>query len=374
MDPQGLGERIAQLIEEIRAHSPAAAEKSEELLRTVLEVYGRGLTRAVTIVGEAEKVEEVRAKLLEDELFASLLLLHGLHPSDAESRIRAALEKTEAGAAVLLGIEEDGTVRVRLRGARSVSHEQIESAVLEAAPETNGVRFEGEKPHQGAGLIQLGVKAAQAAPEVEPALPFPIGRRKNGHDAGEKCELCATPLAAEHAHVVDVESRRLLCSCRPCRLLFTQGGAALGKYRAVPDQESKAAALRLTEQQWQRLQIPVRMAFFFFNSALGRHVSFYPGPAGATESLLGLEAWQELARENPALSALQPDVEALLVYGRRGEAGVDGFVVPINLCYELVGRVRKNWRGFDGGEEATAAIESFFGALRSAEPERRAAP
>jgi Family of unknown function (DUF5947) len=372
MDPELSAERIAQLIEEIRADSPAAARKAEELLRAVLDVYGRGLTRAVAIIGEAEKVEEVRARLLEDELFASLLLLHGLHPSDAASRIRAALEKTEAGAAVLLGIEEDGTVRVRLRGARSVSHEQIERAVLEAAPETSGVRFEGEKPQQGA-LIQLGVKPANSAPKVEPPLPFPLGRRKNGHDAGDKCELCATPLTADHAHVVDVESRRLLCSCRPCRLLFTESGAAMGKYRAVPDQEAQGAVLRLSEQQWQRLQIPVRMAFFFFNSALGRHVSFYPGPAGATESLLGLEAWEELARENPALAALQPDVEALLVYGPRGEAGVDGFVVPINLCYELVGRVRKNWRGFDGGEEAAAEIESFFGALRPEGTERRAA-
>ncbi len=375
-DARTAGERIAALLEEIRALSPEAGARTDELMRVVLELYGKGLERVVAVVGDgATSVAEMRQRLLADELVASLLLLHGLHPDDAESRIRAALEKVEAGGAVLMGIDDDGTVRVRLRGSRA-GKEAIELAVQEAAPEMEGVRFEGgredQEPH--GGLVQLNLRPKPEPAPPPPRAPFPLLQKvANGHlPSANGCELCATPLADEHAHVVDIESRRLLCACRPCRLLFTQEGAGMGKFRAVPDREAEGPSFHLGEAQWQRLQIPVRMAFFFFNSSLARHVAFYPGPAGATESLLGLEAWREMVVENPALGALAPDVEALLVYGRRGDDGVDCYLVPIDLCYELVGRVRKKWRGFDGGEEATAEIESFFGALRPQEREQRA--
>jgi hypothetical protein len=182
---------------------------------------------------------------------------------------------------------------------------------------------------------------------------------------GERCEMCATPIASEHAHVVNVESRSLVCACRACYLLFTSEGAARGKFRAVPDRYLHDPAFALGEAQWDALQIPVRIAFFFANSSLDRVVAFYPSPAGATESLLPLEAWQELRAANPILETLAPDVEALLVYGRRGKDGFDCFVVPIDACYELTGIVRKRWKGFDGGEEAWREIETFFARLRA---------
>lgn len=182
---------------------------------------------------------------------------------------------------------------------------------------------------------------------------------------GERCEMCATPIADEHAHVVNVESRNLLCACRACYLLFTSEGAAQGKFRAVPDRFLYAPSFAFGEAQWDALQVPVRIAFFFFNSSLGRVVAFYPSPAGATESLLPLEAWQELEQSNPLLGTLAPDVEALLVYGRRDREGFDCFIVPIDACYELTGVVRLRWRGFDGGEEGWRQIEGFFDRLRA---------
>jgi hypothetical protein len=150
---------------------------------------------------------------------------------------------------------------------------------------------------------------------------------------------------------------------RPCHLLFTRPGAARGKYRAVSDRYFYDPGFRLTEASWERLQIPVRTAFFFHNSTLGRCVAFYPGPAGATESLLALGAWNDLVEENPRLRNLDPDIEALLVYGGRESAGFRCFVVPINVCYELVGRVRQKWKGLSGGEEAWLSIGAFFTAL-----------
>jgi hypothetical protein len=181
---------------------------------------------------------------------------------------------------------------------------------------------------------------------------------------GERCDMCATPIAGEHAHVVNVESRNLLCTCRACYLLFTSEGAAQGKFRAVPDRYLYAPSFAFGDAQWDALEIPVRIAFFFLNSSLGRVVAFYPSPAGATESQLPLEAWQEVVQANPVLETLAPDLEALLVYGRRDRSGFDCFLVPIDACYELTGVVRQRWRGFDGGEEAWQEIEAFFTRLR----------
>jgi hypothetical protein len=181
--------------------------------------------------------------------------------------------------------------------------------------------------------------------------------------AGEACEMCARPIAESHSHVVDTESRRLLCTCRACTLLFTPEGAADGRYRAVPERVHSQPRLTLGESLWERFQIPVRMAFFFFNSSLNKVAAFYPSPAGATESQLDLAAWRDLVGANPVLGDLRPDVESLLVYGRRG-GPFECFVVPIDACYELTGLVKRHWKGLDGGEEARSAIEAFFVKLR----------
>jgi uncharacterized protein DUF5947 len=171
--------------------------------------------------------------------------------------------------------------------------------------------------------------------------------------AVERCGMCAVEVASDHSHVVDLTSRQLLCACRPCYLLFTDDHAHL-RYRAVPDRYLATAVPDLDE-----LQIPVDVAFFFHNSAQQRVVALYPGPAGATESELDLSAWERIATRDPALATMRPDVEALLV--RRGK---DGYLVPIDACYELVGRLRTRWRGFDGGQEAHAEIATFFDRVR----------
>jgi hypothetical protein len=107
------------------------------------------------------------------------------------------------------------------------------------------------------------------------------------------------------------------------------------------------------------------VAFFFMNSTLERVAAFYPGPAGATESLLPLETWREVVDANPTLDTLEPDVEAFLVRADREAGGAECFVVPIDACYDLVGRLRLLWRGFDGGREAHDALDAFFDTVRS---------
>jgi Family of unknown function (DUF5947) len=181
--------------------------------------------------------------------------------------------------------------------------------------------------------------------------------------ADERCEMCAETIGAEHPHVVDIVGRGLMCTCRPCYLLFTDRDAQL-RYRAVPDRYLSFPGFVLGDRQWDELEIPVGLAFFLPNSALGRTVAFYPGPAGATESELPLGAWDAIVAANPALALIAPDVEALIVRrpDGRGTAAA-AHLVPVDRCYELVGALRLTWRGFDGGQEARARLDAFFADL-----------
>ena len=140
-----------------------------------------------------------------------------------------------------------------------------------------------------------------------------------------------------------------------------QGAGATGAHQTAA-LDIDHVSMPLAEATWDSIGIPVAMAFFFSNSTLGHTVAFYPSPAGATESLLSLESWTELLAATPTLADLLPDVEALLVH--KGNSGFECFLVPIDACYQLVGLVRRHWKGFDGGEEAWAAIHEFFAGLR----------
>lgn len=182
---------------------------------------------------------------------------------------------------------------------------------------------------------------------------------------GERCEMCSEPIADEHQHVVNVAARQLMCACRACYLLFTDSNAEL-RYRAVPDRYVAFPDFALDRRAWEALQIPVGVAFFFTNSELGRTVAFYPGPAGATESELDLDTWNTLRGKDSRVDLLADDVEALLVRVPEREDGPpQTYLVPIDACYEFVGRLRMLWRGFDGGQEARAFIDSFFAQVQA---------
>jgi hypothetical protein len=182
---------------------------------------------------------------------------------------------------------------------------------------------------------------------------------------GERCEMCAEPISDMHSHVVDIESRGLMCTCRGCYLLFTARGADL-RYRAVPDRYISFPDFALGPAQWDALEIPVGLAFFFRNSVMGKTIAFYPGPAGVTESELSLEAWESVNGADPALNLLDADVEALLIRApERERTGFDCHLVPIDRCYELAGRLRRVWRGFDGGHDARAELDEFFEGVRA---------
>jgi hypothetical protein len=189
------------------------------------------------------------------------------------------------------------------------------------------------------------------------ALLRDLVRRRS---AAQHCEICSAELAPVHQHLIEPASRRLLCCCDACAVLFS--GRQSARYRPVPRLIRSLPAFRLTDAQWEELHLPINLAFFFFSSSAGRVVAVYPSPAGATESLLPLEAWHALEEENPLLRELEADVEALLV-NRVGPAR-DHYRVPIDECYKLVGLIRTNWRGLSGGTEVWEVIGRFFGSLK----------
>ena len=182
----------------------------------------------------------------------------------------------------------------------------------------------------------------------------------------EQCELCSAGLAQEHPHLVELASRQILCACDACATLFD--GMEKSKYKRVSRRAQYLSDFEMTDGQWESLLIPINMAFFFSSSIEGRVIALYPSPAGPVESLLPLEAWNEIAETNSALSHLRPDIEALLVNRvghAQGIARAEYYIAPIDECYRLVGLIRSNWKGLSGGAEVWTEIGRFFSDLRS---------
>jgi Family of unknown function (DUF5947) len=184
--------------------------------------------------------------------------------------------------------------------------------------------------------------------------------RKPQSPPAEHCELCGLALPSEHSHLLEPASRKLLCSCEPCAILFS--GQQGGRYRRVPREIESLPDFRLSDAQWEDLHLPINLTFFVESTPAQRVLALYPSPAGAVESLLTLEAWQALVEQNPVLSELEPDVEALLVNRMNGERAY--YRTPIDQCFKLVGLIRTHWRGLSGGTEVWDEVARFFTSLR----------
>jgi hypothetical protein len=179
----------------------------------------------------------------------------------------------------------------------------------------------------------------------------------------ERCDLCGVGLLPEHQHLIDPKAHNLVCACPACALLFPSTGPT--KYKRVPRRIRFLKDFQMTDAQWDSLLIPIGMAYFAKSSVENRVLSFYPSPAGPTESMLELETWNDIVEQNPALGAMETDVEALLVnrldHIRQAS---EYYLLPIDKCYELVGLIRSQWRGLSGGSEVWEEIRRFFKELK----------
>jgi len=153
---RSVGDRIENLLAELRTiGDPRARETAEELVRSLLDLYGGGLARMMELVYDSPAGGELFDRFAADDLVASLLLLHDLHPEDTESRILRALDGvrpylgSHGGDVTLVGIDDD-VVRLRLEGtchgcpSSSITMKlAIEKAIGEAAPEVARIEVEG---------------------------------------------------------------------------------------------------------------------------------------------------------------------------------------------------------------------------------------
>jgi len=186
----------------------------------------------------------------------------------------------------------------------------------------------------------------------------------------ERCEMCSAPLAPDHQHLLEPVNRKIACACDACAILFHAQGDT--KFKRIPRRIRFLPDFQLTESQWNGLLMPINMAFFFKSTPQeGRVIAMYPSPAGATESLLTLDSWDEIAANNPVLGEMEADVEALLVNRighSRGFTDPEHYIVPIDECYKLVGLIRTHWSGLAGGTEVWRQIAEFFTGLKARSP------
>ena len=133
------GDRIEALIDASGSGGVVARERAEELVRLVADLYGAGLERILDIMYDRGHLDDdVLAALAADELVSSLLLVHGLHPHDAATRVGLAIRGTGVE---LIEITPEGVCR--LRGRRPHGLDQLIEA---AAPEITAISVEAPKP------------------------------------------------------------------------------------------------------------------------------------------------------------------------------------------------------------------------------------
>jgi Fe-S cluster biogenesis protein NfuA/nitrite reductase/ring-hydroxylating ferredoxin subunit len=185
------GDRIQTLLDSCAAGGAAAHERAQQLVREVVGLYGAGLDRIVQL-GDSDLSE----RLATDDLVASLLLVHGLHPHDVHRRVADALDRvrpylgSHGGDVDLLEIADGGTVRLAFTGSckscpsSAVTLElAVEDAVRAAAPEISEIEVVTVEPASG--------------PTVIPTESLMAPLRSNGHSHSNGSTWYPVPELAE---------------------------------------------------------------------------------------------------------------------------------------------------------------------------------
>jgi hypothetical protein len=144
----GRMQRIEELITAIQEHgNPVVRASAVEMVRALLDVHGAGLAKMLAqIARHGEPGQAILNGLVHDDLVSRLLLLHGLHPVDLESRIRQALDQVRPllqihAATVQLELAVHEVVRLRLHGGGEDVYKILQHTILEAAPDVLRIEF-----------------------------------------------------------------------------------------------------------------------------------------------------------------------------------------------------------------------------------------
>lgn len=260
VDLRASGERIDALLVASASSGPMVRERAEELVRLVTDLYGAGLERMMDLLYETGHLDEkLLATLAADELVASLLLVHGLHPYDVSTRVEQALESvrpylgSHGGDVELMAVTAEGNVRLRLLGtcdgcpSSSVTLTlAVEDAIRAAAPEVTAIEVDTPEsaPEPQGTVIPVEALTARLHPSASnlsaselPASDPPASDREAGATWEVVPELATLPAGG----VVTVVAGPLqLLGCRIGSDLFafrdrcarcesSLGGAALAR-------------------------------------------------------------------------------------------------------------------------------------------------
>jgi len=244
---QQVSARVEELLDALKSGGfGGAAPAAEELVSLLVGLYGDGLTQIVTILAEQGSAgEAILARLADDPLVESLLLLHGLHPLDVDARIQRALDRvrpylgSHAGGVEYLGVT-DGVARLRLEGSchgcpssTVTVRLAISGAVQDAAPEVADVVVEGMTAPPEPKVLQIGKRpddqSAHAGnavgwvslPDLGPPSSRPVSARADGvavlvcavrgtlYAYRDSCTCCGSSMA-------DGDLNREILSCPGC--------------------------------------------------------------------------------------------------------------------------------------------------------------
>jgi Fe-S cluster biogenesis protein NfuA/nitrite reductase/ring-hydroxylating ferredoxin subunit len=179
------GDRIQNLLDASASGGAVAHERAEQLVREVADLYGAGLERMMVMAVEARP--ELADAFAADDLLASLLLVHGLHPHGVERRVEDALDSVRPylgshGGDVHL-VEVDGeVVRLQFAGSckscpsSSVTLElAVEDAVRAAAPEISSIEVVTAEPEAKPSVIPVDslMSRVRAHPQTHVWHPVP---------------------------------------------------------------------------------------------------------------------------------------------------------------------------------------------------------
>ena len=159
------GDRIQTLLDSCAASGAVAYERAQELVREVVGLYGAGLERMIKLSGDPGMAE----RLATDDLVASLLLVHGLHPHDVHRRVSDALDRvrpylgSHGGDVDLIEVTqgpEGAGVLLAFKGSckscpsSAVTLElAVEDAVRAAAPEISSIEVVAAEPATASKMI-----------------------------------------------------------------------------------------------------------------------------------------------------------------------------------------------------------------------------
>jgi len=142
-------ETLVQKLESAR--DPALRETGRDLIRSLLELHGAGLERVLEIISttSGDAGAAIIEALAKDELVSSLLVLHGVHPEDFETRARRGLDKVRPvlrsrGAGIEIIALAGDRIHVKIQGAGSKDLEEaIRGALLETVPDAAEIVIDG---------------------------------------------------------------------------------------------------------------------------------------------------------------------------------------------------------------------------------------